>query len=139
MPFPKPEYKQTYFYSVCRSMRRITWEHGFVSVDNRWSCLEQTRDVGIMKNRPEKSVETTKAPCTLISFLFQAKTKEDERDWCIQLHHVEYSTPCQSHQRASHTRLSLSVAQSRRVTSNYSGRSPLSWGLFKPIKFYCKG
>lgn len=34
--------------------------------------------------------------------------------------------------------LSLSLVLSRRVSSNYRPRSPLSWGFFYPIKFYYK-
>lgn len=97
------------------------------------------------------SAETTKASRTLIPCVAiqkKKKTMAAESDWCVQQHHLEYSTPCLSISSvniADETllpseprRLSLSLALSRRVSSNYRPRSPLSWGFFHPIKFYYK-
>lgn len=90
----------------------------------RWDHDEQASD----------KCGDNKRPPALSSLLFQSKTIEGERDWFNHSHHLEYSTRC--HSISDET---LSVAQSRRVTSNYRGRSPLNWGLFHPINFYCKG
>lgn len=121
-------------HSVCGSMRGITWEPPFCF----WRQLLVLfgTDLGRWDHEEQASDECgdNKRPPALSSLLFQSKTMEGERDWFNQLHHLEYSTPCRSISSVNITDETLCVAQSRRVTSNYRGRSPLNWGLFHPHK-----
>lgn len=128
-------------FCLCRQspvLCRIDWGHR----DHK----EQSSD----EHGDNKSPPRTLIPSVAIQKEKKNKTMEDEPDRCVQQNHPEYSTPCHSissvhiadetlspsePQRLS---LSLPLVLSRRVSSNYRPRSPLSWGFFHLIKFYYK-
>lgn len=70
-PFPCLNTRIHISHSVRGSMGATTWEPGFVSADNHCFCLEQSWDIGIIKNRPAMSEETTKAPLHSHPFYFK--------------------------------------------------------------------
>lgn len=96
-------------YSVYGSVKVITWEGGFVCADNRRFCVEQTGDIGIIKNRAAMSTETTKASSHSHPICGNTKKKQwrmspiAASNWIIQNIQPHVT---QSHLRASEMRLS---------------------------------
>lgn len=153
-----PEYRSTYFHTVSmvqwkRSLGmevfclrrqslvlcRIDWGHR----DHK----EQTSD----QHRDNKSPLCTLIPSVSIQKKAQNPPSHNTKQWRMILSRSPHPTKsssifnsmslslvCEYH--CSHSALSwfLSCVISRRVSSNYRPRSPLSWGFFHPIKFYYK-